>query len=144
VAVGASLGLRSRVTVEGQMPYDQVKSEMQRAGILLLMDGPGRQVGVPAKVYEYIGADRPILALAEPESDTAWALETGGARYRIARLRDTGGIERALLEITEMARTDAGSGRTADESPFTRRKLAGTLAACLDDVVANDKPRMKQ
>ena len=38
---------------------------MVQADVLLLLDTPGRQAGVPAKLYEYIGAGRPILALAE-------------------------------------------------------------------------------
>jgi len=128
--------LRSRVTVEGQMSYEAAKDEMQRAGILLLMDGPGRHVGVPAKAYEYMGANRPILALAEPDSDTAWALDASGSVYRLARADDTAAIQQALVELSAAARAGAANSLPLAESPFTRAKLAGDLATFLDTVAA--------
>jgi Glycosyltransferase Family 4/Glycosyl transferases group 1 len=128
--------LRSRVSVEGQVSYDTAKDEMQRAGILLLVDGPGRHVGVPAKAYEYMGANRPILALAEPDGDTAWALEASGAVYRLAGAGDTVAIQRALVEISAIARAGAAGAPAHADSPFTRERLAGELAAFLEAVVA--------
>jgi glycosyltransferase involved in cell wall biosynthesis len=136
LAEAARRRLRSTVAVEAQVPYHSAKARMRRAGILLLMDGPGRRVGVPAKVYEYIGANRPILALAEPDGDTAWALEASGAVYRLARPDDPVAIRQALVEISTLARASTSDTPPAADSPFTRGKLAGELAAFLDAVLA--------
>jgi hypothetical protein len=127
--------LRSRVSVEGQVSYDTAKDEMRRAGILLLMDGAGRRVGVPAKAYEYIGANRPILALAEPDGDTAWALESSGAVYRLAKPNDPIAIQRALVEITALARAGAAGAPAHADSPFTRERVAGKLSEFLETIV---------
>jgi glycosyltransferase involved in cell wall biosynthesis len=123
-------GLRSRVTVEGQLPYRETKQEMQRADILLLIDSPGRRVGVPAKTYEYIGAGRPILALAENDGDTAWALNAGAVPYCISPPDDRSAIARALA--------DCGSLRarclTDEQSLLSRSRLAGALADFMEGV----------
>ena len=48
-AEAARRGLRSTVVVEAQVPYRAATARMRRAGILLLMDGPGRRIGVPCQ-----------------------------------------------------------------------------------------------
>jgi glycosyltransferase involved in cell wall biosynthesis len=136
VAEGQRRKLRSLVTVEGQLSYAAAKDAMQRAGVLLLMDGPGRRVGVPAKAYEYMGANRPILALAEPDGDTAWALEASGSVYRLTRADDTIAMAQALIEISAAARAGEIGPVAYADSPFTRERLAGKLAAFLETVVA--------
>ena len=78
-----------------------------RADILLLIHTPGWRLGVPAKLYEYLGAGRPILALAEPDSDIAWVLRTSKVLHRIAPPRDVPAIRQALLELA--AEVQAGS-----------------------------------
>jgi hypothetical protein len=133
--------LRSLVSVEPQIAYNLATDEMRRAGILLLMDGPGRREGAPAKVYEYIGANRPILALAEPDGDTAWALETSGATYRLARPGDTEAIRWALVEISELARAGATGAVRQSNALFTRERLAEELATFLEKVATGERVR---
>ncbi len=138
LAEARRLGLQTEVSLDGQVPYDVARAEMQAADVLLLMDGPGRRVGVPAKAYEYIGAGRPILALAEPDGDTAWALEASGARYRLVKPNDVVGIESALVEVAELARPGAanvGGG----ESPFGRAVLGRQLASFLEGAVLSTR-----
>ena len=55
---------------------------MVGADVLLLLDSPGHRVGVPAKLYEFVGAGRPILALAEFDSDVAWVLRESEVPHR--------------------------------------------------------------
>ena len=71
-------GLDGVVQSPGQVPYDVSLGKMLRADILLLFQTPGYRLGVPAKLYEYLGAGRPILAVSEPDSDIAWALRENG------------------------------------------------------------------
>src|SRR5262249_33702287 len=100
---------------------------------LLLMDTPGRRAGVPAKLYEYIGAGRPILALAERESDVAWVLHESGIPHRIAPPSDAEAIGLALEEpLQTPAAAQCGATNTPGLAKFTRKRLAGELAALLD------------
>jgi hypothetical protein len=80
-----------------------------------------------------LGTGRPILALAHPDSDVAWALRHGGAPHRVAPLLDGGAIRQALLALDE----DVRAGRLAaavpaGQSPFTRRQMVRQVAAILD------------
>ena len=124
-------GLRDVVSIGGQVPYAQSLCAMAEADILLLVDSPGRPAGVPAKLYEYIGAGRPILALADYESDAAWILSESGLPYRIAPPRDPEAIRRALCELLEDPATVAC--RKTGDSPtrFTREHLSGELSQLL-------------
>jgi glycosyltransferase involved in cell wall biosynthesis len=126
-------GLEGVVSLSGQMPYARSLWEMVRVDVLLLMDSPGRRAGVPAKLYEYIGAGRPILALAESDSDVAWVLRESGTPYRIASPRDPEAIRRALLDLLEDPRSAAcgGAGKPAP-TRFTREYVTGELAGLLD------------
>ncbi len=123
--------LEGVVRLVGQVPYIQSLQAMARADILLLLDGPGRKIGVPAKVYEYIGAGRPILALAEADGDLAWVLRESGAPYRIAPPGDVAAIKQALLELA-----DSPAGPRPGVTRFTREVLTGELARHLDRCAA--------
>ena len=126
-------GLSDVVTVRGQIPYADSLAEMVRSSILLLIDTPGRRIGVPAKLYEYIGAGRPVLALVEPDSDAAWVLRQTGVPCRIATPTDPEAIRRALVELIEIIETGLPTTAPAPgRVQFTRRALAQRLAEILD------------
>jgi glycosyltransferase involved in cell wall biosynthesis len=124
-------GLEGSVRVEGHVAYMAALQRMVNADILLLLDSPGRRMGVPAKLYEYLGAGRPILALAEHDGDVAAVLRTGDGIFRIADPRQPEEIAHALEQLVgELPTADkpAAPGR----SPYVRRELAGRLARFLD------------
>jgi glycosyltransferase involved in cell wall biosynthesis len=126
-------GLATDVVMTGQLPYREALQAMARASILVLFDTPGRTVGVPAKLYEYFGAGRPILALAESNGDVAHILRDSGTLYRLASPRDAGQIRQALAELVqEMAERPEGSAAPERLRRYTRAHLAGELGALLD------------
>jgi hypothetical protein len=142
VAAGFDMGeeirrrnLTSVVSLRGQIPYSEALAEMQRAEILLLLDSPGRTFGVPAKLYEYLGVNRPILALAEPDGDVAAILKQSGVLHRLAPPTDVAAIRRALHELGESIRTGERTvGDAAALKQFTRESLTRELAAQLDRI----------
>jgi glycosyltransferase involved in cell wall biosynthesis len=75
------LGLSDVVTVHGYMSRSEVIRRMQSAGALLLIgdDSPSANQYVPGKLYEYLFADRPVLALLQngEASDIIRAAEAG-------------------------------------------------------------------
>lgn len=128
----ASRGLGECVSIAGQVPYDQALRAMAGADILLLMDSPGRTVGVPAKLYEYLGAGRPVLALGEREGDLAHVLEGAGVRHRIAAPGDSAAIASALSDLAGELEGRGWALKPRAAHPYSREALAGQLAALLD------------
>jgi hypothetical protein len=134
-------GLDQVVEAGKQVPYDQVLQELVCSDILLLLDSPGRRMGIPAKLYEYLGAGRPILALAEEDGDVGWALRTSGILHRIAPPRDPARIKQALVELTiALAEQPNGVPSPNRLAVFTRERIAQDLAERLDACVAGAVP----
>lgn len=123
---------------ENQVPYEDALRRMVSAHALMLLHTPGSKVGVPAKLYEYLGAGRPILALAEPDGDVAWVLKKSGVLYRLAAPNDIPGILRAARELRdEILKGSDRESRPTHLSPFTRESMARRMAQCLDWAVAS-------
>jgi glycosyltransferase involved in cell wall biosynthesis len=133
-------GLEERVRLGGQVTYQQTLQEMIDSDILLLLDTPGRRVGVPAKLYEYLGAGKPILALAEPNGDVSWALQKSGTPHRIAPPRDVGRIKQALGELLAELREGQAVPTREQLAYFTREHMAQRVAECLSDCQLRSDP----
>jgi glycosyltransferase involved in cell wall biosynthesis len=132
------LQLGTIVQLCGQVSYRQVLQELLESDILLLLDRPGRRIGVPAKLYEYLGARRPILALAERDGDMAWVLRESRVPYRIAAPSDTTEIAQALAELIHDADNRSGLPMMQPASlDFTRERMAQRLAEALDPLIRN-------
>ncbi len=56
------------------IPYRQALSEMLKVDALLVMQASNCNAQIPAKIYEYLRAGKPILALTDPIGDTAGVL----------------------------------------------------------------------
>jgi len=125
-------GVEHRVICRGQVGYEQILREMCDADVLLLMDTPGRRIGVPAKLFEYFGAGRPILALGEADGDLATILAQSGTPHRIVRPDSAAAIRAALIDLPRLAATTPRPSSNLDgRLRFSRRRLAGQLADLL-------------
>ena len=62
------------VILAPSIPYREALAEMLRSDGLLIFQGYTSNPAIPAKLYEYLRARRPIFALADPEGDTATLL----------------------------------------------------------------------
>lgn len=135
-------GLDHVVELAGQMPYRQTLEAMCGADVLLLVDSPGRRMGVPAKLYEYLGAGRPVLALAEEDGDSAWVLRRSGVTFRLAPPNDVSKIRQALGELLEIVGADRrNQADEAASSEFSRENIAGRLAEAMRRSVQSAAPR---
>ena len=63
-ALAASLGLLDRLEERKTVPYAQAMQELSKAGVLLLLQSEDTDLQIPAKLFDYLCARRPILALA--------------------------------------------------------------------------------
>lgn len=86
------------VETQPPVPYRAALEEMCRADALLVMQASNCNAQIPAKLYEYFRAGRPLIGLTDPAGDTARTLRNAGVTA-IASLDDPAAIE-ALLRAT--------------------------------------------
>jgi glycosyltransferase involved in cell wall biosynthesis len=136
------LGLGDALALEGFRPHAEALASMRAADVLLLLvpraGGRGLSV-VSGKVYEYLAAERPIVALVPPEGDAATLLRETGSAW-IADPDDEGVITVALAEAVGAWEADRlGERRLTPEwrERLDRRTRARELAELLRSVTAD-------
>ncbi|MES2298288.1 MAG: glycosyltransferase [Pseudomonadota bacterium] len=130
-----ALGLRGLIELAPPLPYHQAIAEMQDADGLLLLQASNCNAQIPAKLYEYLRAGRPILALTDRFGDTAVKLRAFGIDT-IAALDSTPDIVQAILRFLEMIRSHsapvANPHAVRSES---RRARSAQLATLFNHIV---------
>lgn len=71
-------GIEDIVFLERAIPYREALAETLHADGLLLFQASNTNHCIPAKMYEYFRAGRPIFALTDPQGDTGSALKASG------------------------------------------------------------------
>jgi glycosyltransferase involved in cell wall biosynthesis len=135
------LGLGDALALEGFRPHAEAIAAMRAADVLLLLvpraGGRGLSV-VSGKVFEYLAAERPIVALVPPEGDAATLLRDTGSAW-IADPDDEAAIGAALAEAVAAWEADAlGERQLTPEwrERLDRRTRARELAELLREAVA--------
>lgn len=136
-ALIGSLGLGDSVDVLLPVGFAQAVDEQRRADacLLVLEHGPGGGIMVSQKVFEYIAARRPILALV-PEGAAAELLRGCGAAEPCLE-QDPALIAPRLRDF--IAQGLAGGGRICsrgDAARFRRDEQARALARILDEMAS--------
>lgn len=125
-------GIQPFIELMPALGYQEALTEMLRADGLLVMQASNCNDQVPAKVYEYARAGRPIVTLTDPRGDTAAAVRELGVG-ELAALDDAAAIA-GLLEnlVRDRSRTtlipDTALARHASRAHRTG-ELAAALAA---------------
>jgi len=128
--------LRQSVIVKEYMPHaDSVRHLFQSDALLMIVDDfPGNEEIVPGKVYEYMGAGKPVLTLA-PEGAVADLIrETRSGR--VARSDDIPAIADMFLRYYESwLAGDLGLEQDREAvAAYERREVTRRLAALLDEL----------
>ena len=136
-------GIGSLVTIAPALPYRAALAEMLGADALLLLQAANCNEQVPAKLYEYLRANKPLLALTDPQGDT-WAAVRAAGIDTLAPLDDAAAIQTTLR--TFVAQAEAGTAPLAPE-PVRRSHARSArtlqLAALFDAVVAETRQALK-
>ncbi len=122
------------IDIEPAIEYREALREMMGVDALVVMQGANCNEQIPAKLYEYLRAGRPILGLADPDGDTGRALTGLGFPF-VTRLESADAIERTLPAFLGALR--AGGLPVAQPGivdRYSRRALTGRFAALLDEL----------
>lgn len=125
------------VVVSGYLEHREVVRRMASADALLLTlaDLPGSQRVIPGKLFEYLAARRPILALV-PRGETAGLVDVCKAGRVITPSNHEG-----LVELLRAWPDDPPPAPGPPPEVFSRRYLAGRLAEVLDQAVSTGEAR---
>jgi glycosyltransferase involved in cell wall biosynthesis len=133
--IARELGLDGVVEFISQVPRRTSLQEMMNASGLLIVQ-PVTTVAVPAKLYEYMAAGRPVLCLAEPGGETAVLVEKSGAGIAV-RAEDEAEIARGLGALVELSRNGF---RPAASDAYDGNVRAAELRTVLERASAGARP----
>jgi glycosyltransferase involved in cell wall biosynthesis len=138
LSIIAEHGLNHVVTVVPQVPRPQALRELLRSHVLLLLAG-SQKMSISAKLYEYLAADRPILAISKE----------GAAAAIIKELRagivvgpdDLKGAKKAILywykeyEAADGGKPGYGTGLKNATLEFSWERLGDRYAGLITDCI---------
>ena len=134
-------GLGNVVEIIARVPYAQSLQELADGDLLLLIQASSDTVNlVPAKLYEYLRAQRAVLALVQPGA-TREVLETTGGGWVIAP-EDERGLARVLGDAFRAWKGNTLRHVTADLNVlrrFDRKVLTGKLARLFERLVLSPR-----
>jgi hypothetical protein len=130
-ALAAENGVANLIELASPLPHREALAEMQAAPALLLLQASNCNHQVPAKLYEYLRARRPLLALTDADGDTATILRRAGIST-IAPLDDAQQIAAALRRF--VAHPEASLASPGYIATCTRAARTRELAELLDQV----------
>lgn len=131
------LGIGALVSTTGYVPHAEAVANLKAADVLWLTVGerPGAAMISTSKLYEYMGARKPILGLV-PEGAARNALAPYGAA-RLVPPTDIPAITQALSELWDAWKANRLPKPDASYvSQFDRARLAAEAARLFDSVIA--------
>lgn len=124
-------GAQDFIELYPAVPYREALAEMLAVDALLVMQASNCNAQIPAKIYEYLRAGKPILGLTDPAGDTAGVLRAAGLND-MARLDSVDEIARLLPELVSDWRQGKGTLPQAQAvQQASRRGRTQALAALL-------------
>jgi glycosyltransferase involved in cell wall biosynthesis len=127
-------GIDDIVRLEPAVGYRAALAEMLDADGLLLFQASNCNHQIPAKVYEYFRARRPIFAMTDPAGDTAGMLAAAGVDT-VAPIDSAPRIAEGLARLLDAIPLGTAPLPSPDEvRRHSRRSQAGDLAAVFDSL----------
>jgi glycosyltransferase involved in cell wall biosynthesis len=121
--------------IAGYVSHREALQHQVDAEALLLVTHPSDRAISTTKLFEYLAAGRPILALTPPESAAAGIIREVGAGL-IAPPTDAAQIRQALLSFYSLwQQHKLGPCRNPAVQSYEYRSLTQRLAACFDALV---------
>lgn len=133
-AMAARAGVEDLIELAPPISYREAIQEMVRADGLLVMQASNCNAQIPAKVYEYLRAQQPIIGLTDPAGDTASVIRRAGIDA-VAPLDDAEAIASLLDRFAADPTRRTGWVPGAEAVRMASRQARSVeLAALLSDV----------
>lgn len=119
-----------------RVPHSEVIRVQMASSVLLLLSHASEQGVLTGKVFDYLAAGRPILAVPDDRGEIAGLLRRTGAGIA---LTEVGEIAQQLTRWFTAWKTGAGRTENRNEAEiarYSRRVQAKQLAALLEDLAA--------
>lgn len=128
-------GAQEFIELRPSIPYGAALAEMMAVDALLVMQASNCNAQIPAKIYEYLRAGKPILGLTDPAGDTAGVLRQAGLQD-IARLDSVEEIASILPALVSAWRQGKGVlPQTEAVRQASRRGRSEALSTLLDQTI---------
>ncbi len=125
-------GLEDNLEVMGYVPHSKAMNIQKSSQVLLLIEINSQDTRgiIPGKLFEYMAAKRPILALGPEKWDVERILyETGSGNYFNYSEKD--GLKHRILAYYELYLKNSLNSDSRNIEKYTRRNLTGKLAQLL-------------
>jgi glycosyltransferase involved in cell wall biosynthesis len=132
--IAAEYGVDSMVLVQGSVPHREALEFMRGSDALLVigLNLSGGELQVPAKLYEYFGVGRPVLAVSSRGSAIADIMVRAGQPGAVCDLSRPEDVAAALLRLASEPRPAASPrGQAPGLRQFHRRNQVGRIAELL-------------
>jgi hypothetical protein len=124
----AGFGLADMIFLEKTIPYREALGEMMASDGLLVFQAGNCNQQIPAKIFEYFRAQKPIFTLTDPRGDTA-ALMSSAGMTSVVRLDSVEEIQSGLMKFVRQVRHGEAPIPTCDTiAQYSRKQGAKTLA----------------
>ncbi len=126
------VGLDSVLSVDGYLPHDKAIEAQTSSQVLLLieMDLPETRAIIPGKLFEYLAARRPILALGPEGSDVESIInETNSGAYFGYTHRTR--LKKQLLTYYQAFKNNQLDAAKGDSNMYSRKELTKKMAALI-------------
>ncbi|HSF52219.1 MAG TPA: glycosyltransferase family 4 protein [Algoriphagus sp.] len=130
--VAGDLWLKARIHFAGYVSHREVFGFYAKADalVLILTDTKNAQGNIPGKLFEYLATGVPILALGDPEGDSARILQSAGSGSILAH-SDHKAIRKQLRSILDSSETLV---KSEGLETYSRKNLSFQLAKILDEI----------
>ena len=128
-------GLQDIVFLEPGVAYSDALIEMLTVDGLLVFQASNCNHQIPAKVYEYLRARKPIFALTDPQGDTAQVLQEAGVSF-IVPLDDRVAIQKKMDDfLNQLQQGNIKPETKAQVGQYSRQFRTRQLAKLLNEVI---------
>jgi glycosyltransferase involved in cell wall biosynthesis len=128
-------GLASYTTILPYMAHDEV-IRMQKASqllLLLLVNKPGTECILPGKLFEYLNARRPILAIGHTNGDAAEVIRNSGVGS-IVDFEEEKRLKEIIQDNYKLYKSNNLQIKSNAIERFSRRKLTEQLVGILNQL----------
>jgi glycosyltransferase involved in cell wall biosynthesis len=132
-------GVQDFIELCPAIAYREALAEMMSVDALLVMQGSNCNAQIPAKIYEYLRAGKPILGLTDPQGDTAGVLRRAGL-HDMARLDSVEEIVHVLPALVrDLRRGKVATAPASVVQQASRRGRSSALVALLEQAMADPR-----